>query len=169
MKNFTTMFAVIFLAAVAYGQQVAGVPPGVSPSPSDADLITELLNAPQVMPFGPYDLLQQYESQMTAISQGFGEELLQVLVAVQNGELNPDMADYISEHNYQIAMMQFQLLSVLHADLAKSIADAEGEPDQQRPANGASSSNGSTALRLTKTKMGQINRNTSAADQGSGQ
>jgi len=167
MKKFTTMFAVMFMAAMAYGQQVVGVPPSISPSRSDSGILSDVLNVPEAMPLGPYDLLQQYECQMTAISNDLGEELLQVLAAVQTGELDPDMADYISEHSYEIAVMQFQLLSVLHADLAKSIADAEKEPDEQTPTNDSSPSGSSTALRRTKAQMEHINRNTSTADQGS--
>jgi hypothetical protein len=164
MNKFTTMFAVMFMAAIAYGQQVVGVPPGVSPSPSDYGLLSDVLNVPEAMPLGPHDLLQQYESQMAAISNDLGAELLQVLAAVQTGELDPDMADYISEHSYEIAVMQFQLLGVLHADLAKSIADAEKGPDEQTPVNDSSPSGSSTALRRTNAQLEQINRNTSAAD-----
>jgi hypothetical protein len=167
MKMFATMFALTLMSAIAYGQQVTGVPLGASPSPSNSGLLSDVLNVPEAMPLGPRDLLQQYESQMAAISNDLGEELSQVLAAVQTGELDPDMADYISEHNYEIAMMQFQLLSVLHGDLTKSIADEEAEPDQQMPANDSSPSGSSTALRQTKAHVEHINRNTSAADQGS--
>jgi hypothetical protein len=169
MKKFTTMFAVTLMVALAHGQQVAGVPPGVSPSPSDSTPLNDILSMPQVMPLGPYDLLQGYESQMAEISNNLGEELLQVLIAVQNGELDPDMADYISEHNYEVAIMQFRLLTVFHAVLAKSIADAEKGPNEQTPANGSLPSGSSAALSQTRAQLGHINRNTSAADQGSTQ
>jgi hypothetical protein len=162
MKKFT-MFAVIFAATIAYGQQVAGVPSGVSQSPNDSVLLNDVLNVPSVTPLGPYDLLQQYDSQMMAISQHLGEELLQVLVEVQNDGLDPDTADYVSEHNYELAMMQFQLLSVLHADLAKSIANAEKEPGEQAPTNYALPSDSNAALRQAKTHIGHPNRNISAA------
>lgn len=168
MKNFTTVFASILISATAYGQQVTGVPPGVSPSQSDSTL-NDVLNLPQAMPLGPYDLLQEYESQMAAISDNLGEELLKVLVAVQNGELEPDMADYISEHNYELAMMQFRLLTVLHADLAKSITNAGNNPGDRKPANDALPPGSSTALRRAKAQTQHINRNTSAANRGSTQ
>ena len=168
MKKLSTMLVMIFLAAVAYGQQIADVPPIAPPAPGDDNLITDVLNAPHVMPLGPYDLLQQYENQMAAISQEFGEELLQVLAEVQNDELDPDMANYISEHNYESAMMQFQLLSILHADLAKSIANAEKESDERIPAKHASPSSSGPDRQQTKTYKGQVSHYASAIDQGLG-
>jgi hypothetical protein len=123
------MFVMIFVAALGFGQDSKDVRPGVPVLPSDSTVLTDILNAPPVMPVGPEQLLQDYERQMTAISRQLEGALSEVLDGVQSGELDPDAADYISVQSYHAAMMRYELLSVLHADLAKKIADAAEQAD----------------------------------------
>jgi hypothetical protein len=133
----TLMISVMTLvAAIAQGQQVEGVPPGLPTSPKAAVALNEILKATPVMPVGPDQLLQIYERQMTDISRQLGSALTEVLESVRNGDLDPDVADFISKQTYDVAMMRYELLSVLHADLAKKIADSDGSAAADATADG---------------------------------
>ena len=118
------IFAIILAATLANAQTPTSPPKLVLPANNTA-VLNVLSSEPQVTPIGPYDLLRSYEGAMSDISGRMTQELTEVSKAVDSGQLDPNSADYISEQCYELAIMQYELLSVLHADLAKSIADAQ--------------------------------------------
>ena len=129
-----TILAFIFVAISAVGSicqvQVADIkepdmaPPTVKVVTAPADLpqiLKNAISADPVLPRGPNDLLRDYEVEMEAISRRFANELGAISQAVQYGRVSREQAEGTSSERYQVAMMQFQLFSALHAILAHDI------------------------------------------------
>jgi len=101
------------------------------PRASDAPVVEKLIagvaadharlsNIPPVtpqMPRGPLDVLNEYEQEMTSISDGFSQELAQIIVAVRLGQISASESEDLIWERYQIAIMQFQAFSALHSAL----------------------------------------------------
>jgi hypothetical protein len=141
MKKLLIVVAAMLWVAAAHGEEKINPVPIAVPTTDNA-VIAEILNVRPVVPIGPYDLLRDYERQMNGISQQLGEELRAIMDAVQREDIAPAVGDYFSEHRFQLAMMKFQLLSVLHANLVKSIQDAESADDRSDDAQGAADDRG---------------------------
>ena len=86
--------------------------------------LEEVLNTPSAVPRGPRDLIAEYESGMTDIGNRMSSDLANISQAVQNKELSREQAEYIIGERYQLAMMQFQLLSALHDMLVEDLAQS---------------------------------------------
>ena len=80
-----------------------------------------VLAMPPTLPLGPADLLHGYEDDMRAISARFVNELAVVSKAFTERHMSRDQAEQLSEERYLVAMMQFELLSALHAQLEQEI------------------------------------------------
>jgi len=99
-------------------------PPQIKVAPTSAHLpsaLATMLTANPATPRGPNDLLRDYETQMDAVSRRFSNELGAISQAVQYGRLSREQAEETTSERYQVAMMQFQLLSALHAMLEREI------------------------------------------------
>jgi Spy/CpxP family protein refolding chaperone len=129
-----TILAFIFIALSAAGSvgqvQIAHVKePDIAPPPvrfvtAAADLpqtLKNVISTDPVLPRGPNDLLRDYEAEMEAISRRFATELGAISQAVQYGRVRREQAEETSSERYQVAMMQFQLFSALHAILEHDI------------------------------------------------
>ncbi len=90
---------------------------------TDQELVGLLAVQPQI-PLGPADLLKGYENGMSAIAQRISAELAAIAEAVRLGHITPDQAEYLTQERYQLAIMQYQVLSTLHDSLAQEIAQA---------------------------------------------
>jgi len=86
-----------------------------------SDALTNVLAAPSATPRGPQDQLQDYEAGMVFITQQFSAKIAMIASAVQRGELNREQAENISAEQYEMAQMQFDLLSALHEMLAQDL------------------------------------------------
>ena len=84
--------------------------------------LKQVLTAPSATPRGPRDLIAEYESGMTDIGNRMSSDLANISQAVQKKELTREQAEYIIGERYQLAMMQFQLLSALHDILVEDLA-----------------------------------------------
>lgn len=86
-------------------------------------------------PRGPNDLLRDYEAEMEAISRRFANELGAISQALQYGQISRERAEETSSERYQVAMMQFQLFSALHAmlehDIDRSTTQQQWKSPQQ--------------------------------------
>jgi len=86
--------------------------------------LQEVMSVPSASPLGPRDVIAQYESGMTDIGNRMASDLASISEAVQKKQLTREQAEDIIGERYQLAMMQFQLLSALHdiavEDLAQS-------------------------------------------------
>ena len=133
-----------------------------------AALSNILAVAPQ-MPRGPLDVLNEYEQEMISISDGFSQELAQIIEAVRPGQISASESEGLIWERYQTAMMQFQVFSALHSALRHDL-------DQTRPAQPPASEHGGgevvvaelpfssvplpaslvTYLNLTQSQVGEI-------------
>ena len=90
------------------------------------------MSVPSAAPLGPRELIAQYESGMTDIGNRMASDLASISEAVQKKELSREQAEDIIGERYQLAMMQFQLLSALHdiavENLAQSSTAANASP-----------------------------------------
>lgn len=129
-------------AAAAQGRALsnegatAPTPPvlvGVRDSGAAAELADVLAVQPPV-PEGPADLLKDYEEAMAATAQGFNAEVNQIAEAVQQKQITEDQGEYLAKEAYQLAMMQFQVLSGLYDMLEEQMSQT---PATARPPNAA--------------------------------
>jgi hypothetical protein len=119
--------------------QRAADAPGVEKLPAggaagQAALSNILAVTPQ-MPRGPTDVLNRYEQEMTSISDGFSQELAQIIEAVRLGQISASESEGLIWERYQIAVMQFQVFSGLHSALQHDL-------DQTRPVQPPASEHG---------------------------
>jgi hypothetical protein len=61
---------------------------------------------------------------MTSISDGFSQELSQIIEAVRPGQITASESEGLIGERYQIAMMQFQVFSALHSALQHDLDKA---------------------------------------------
>jgi LTXXQ motif family protein len=100
-------------------------------------VLAELLAVPSAILRGPRDVLGDYEADMTGISTRLSMELESIWHAVKSGELTREQGENISSERYQVAMMQFQVLSALHAMLEQDIAKTSIAPKESNPSQGS--------------------------------
>jgi hypothetical protein len=113
-----------------------GQPPRASDAPpmekltagvaADNAALSNMLAVTPEMPRGPLDVLDKYELEMTSISDGFSQELAQIIEAVRLGQISASESEGLVWERYQIAMMQFQVFSALNSALRHDL-------DQTRP------------------------------------
>ena len=89
--------------------------------------LASVLNVSSGVPRGPRQLLQDYEAEMTAITQMFGDEVAAIANAVHSGQLTSEQGQKISAEQYEQAQMQFELLSAWHEMLEADLARANQE------------------------------------------
>jgi hypothetical protein len=87
-------------------------------------IITQLLDVPVEIPLGPIDVLKGYESAMTAIAEATVAALNGISQAVLEGQITSEEAEYLTQERYEVSMMQYRVLSTLHAGLEHDIAQA---------------------------------------------
>lgn len=75
-----------------------------------------------VVPRGPRDVLRDYELEMASIAGRLSMNLGAISTVVGTGQITREQGEYVSADLYQVAMMQFQLFSALHAMLEADIA-----------------------------------------------
>jgi hypothetical protein len=92
------------------------------------DSVQSVLAMLPTAPRGPSDLLRGYEDDMQAVSARFVNELTVVSKAFAERQITRDQAEHLSEERYLVAMMQFELLSALHAQLEQEIELEEHSP-----------------------------------------
>ena len=90
----------------------------------DISEIAPLLNVTPVMPLGPVDVLKGYENEMTSITQRMSSMMNGIAQAARTGQINREQAEFLIQQNYQVAMMQYQVLSALHETLERDIDHA---------------------------------------------
>ena len=86
--------------------------------------LQEILATPPAAPLGPRDLIAQYERGMTDIGNRMSSELANISEAVQKKLLTREQAEVMIGERYQLAMMQFQLLSALHDLAVEDLAES---------------------------------------------
>jgi hypothetical protein len=114
------------------------LPPQAFANTTQTDEVIERLLAIQpAIPLGPVDVLKSYENEMAMIAQRLSTELTSISQAHQANHITSDRAEYLIQNRYQVAMMQYDVLSSLHDGLEEDIARAaklpasSGEPDKR--------------------------------------
>lgn len=92
------------------------------------DAIADVLAIAPEMPLGPVEILRQYEDQMTLITQTFSAEMALITQAIHQGQITRDQADYLMQQRFQIAMMQYEVLSALHDSLTFELSRTPVSP-----------------------------------------
>jgi len=136
---FIIVFAIIVLSVPAYSAvqrtdevQAAALGDGAITA-QESDALKDTLAIPSAVPRGPQDVLRDYEAGMSSLSEQFSAKLGVLVQAVEKGELSRDQGENISAEQYQVARMQFELLSALHAMLQADVAHAAIAPPQPQP------------------------------------
>jgi len=134
MKVQSILVSVFLLATVpfALSQRIASGEKGIEPpkpqqvlvkTDSQADkTIADILAVTPDLPRGPLDVLQEYRDQMTSVSQALDAELAVISQAVRSGQIKRADGEYLIQQRYQLALMQYEVLSALHDSLAFEIA-----------------------------------------------
>jgi hypothetical protein len=131
----TTVAFVVFLLSMAAipgsllakGKMTASdaQPPEIEIMPSANQLPESILAANPSIPLGPKDLIDGYEEEMNAVSGRFANELSSISHAADENQMSGQQAEETSKERFQVAMMQFQLLVALRANLEREIDRAE--------------------------------------------
>jgi hypothetical protein len=100
-------------------------PPEINITPSANQLPESILAVSPIMPRGPKDLIEGYEGEMQVVSGRFANELASISNAADENKMSGPQAEEISKERFQVAMMQFQLLVALRANLEREIDRAQ--------------------------------------------
>lgn len=95
--------------------------------------LADVMAVPEALPRGPKDLLEDYEAEMSAITQRFSATILVIASAVQSGELTSEQGQKISAEQYQTAQMQFELLGAWRAMLEHDLASVPAPASNPNP------------------------------------
>jgi hypothetical protein len=144
MKTMFSAIAVLILSFIARPQAfsaVAGRNDADIPAPDvqyfvppqDNVVLTEVLRVEPQLPRGPNDILEDYAAEMATITSRMSHELGAICEAMAKGQLSSEQGDYLARERYQVATMQFQLLSALHAILEQSVAQSSAAQTKDDP------------------------------------
>src|SRR5580704_661017 len=101
-------------------------------TPVEEPAITTVPAGPTIAVDDPNQVLQDYDSLMIALTQKFSDTLATIAEAVKRGELSSEQAREVSAEQYQLAHMQFELLSLWRGfeeqDLSR-VPDSQPNPD----------------------------------------
>jgi len=76
------------------------------------------------MPLGPQDVLKSYEIAMGMVADKTSADFSVIVQAQQTSQITREQAEYLLQQRYQMAMMQYQVLSALHEVLKHDIDEA---------------------------------------------
>jgi len=94
-------------------------------------VLSDLIALKPEMPLGPQDLLKSYEIAMSMVADKTSADLSVIVQAQQTNQITREQAEYLLQQSYQIAMMQYQVLSALHDVLKHDIDDAAAQQARQ--------------------------------------
>jgi hypothetical protein len=139
MKSIFTLLAIVFVVAGQSFSEISLSSHHAQPTTTDADILSTVLATPSAAPRGPQDLVQDYEAGMQSITQQFSSRIAAIAAAVNRGELTREQGESIAAEQYQLAQMQFDLLSALREILQQDIARAAADAPRPLPYTGVQS------------------------------
>src|SRR5208337_1718844 len=86
--------------------------------------VSDLIALKPEMPLGPQDVLKSYEIAMSMVADKTSAEFSVIVQAQQTNQITREQAEYLLQQSYQMAMMQYQVLSALHDVLEHDIDEA---------------------------------------------
>ena len=87
-------------------------------------LTSDLIALKPEMPMGPQDVLKSYEIAMSMVAGKTSADFSVIVQARQTNQITREQAEYLLQQRYQVAMMQYQVLSALHDVLKHDIDEA---------------------------------------------
>ena len=94
-------------------------------------VLSDLIAFKPEMPLGPQDVLKSYEIAMSMVTDKASADLSVIVQAQQANQISREQAEYLLQQSYQMAMMQYQVLSALHDVLKHDIDEAAGRQATQ--------------------------------------
>jgi hypothetical protein len=83
------------------------------------------------MPLGPQDVLKSYEIAMNIVADKTSADFFVIVQAQRTNQITRQQAEYLLQQSYQMAMMQYQVLSALHDVLKHDIDKSAGQQERQ--------------------------------------
>jgi len=83
------------------------------------------------MPLGPRDVLKSYEIAMNMVADKTSADFFVIVQAQQTNQITRQQAEYLLQQSYQMALMQYKVLSALHDVLKHDIDKAAGQQVRQ--------------------------------------
>lgn len=90
-------------------------------------VLSDLIALKPEMPLGPEDVLKSYEIAMNMVADKTSADFVVIVQAQQTNQITRQQAEYFLQQSYQMAMMQYQVLSALHDVLKHEIDKAAGQ------------------------------------------
>src|SRR5208283_23553 len=94
-------------------------------------VLSDLIALRPEMPLGPQDVLKSYEIAMSMVADKTSADFSVIVQAQQTNQITREQAEYLLLQSYQMAMMQYQVLSALHDVLKHDIDEAAGQQARQ--------------------------------------
>jgi len=94
-------------------------------------VLSDLIALKPEMPLGPQDVLKSYEIAMSMVADKTSADFSVIVQAQQTNQITREQAEYLLLQSYQMAMMQYQVLSALHDVLKHDIDEAAGQQARQ--------------------------------------
>jgi hypothetical protein len=104
-------------------------------------VLSDLIALKPEMPLGPQDVLKSYEIAMSMVADRTSADFSIIVQAQQANQISREQAEYLLQQRFQIAMMQYQVLSALHDVLKHDIDEAS-----QRATHSLKTSSSNTVL-----------------------
>ena len=134
------MFATLWHTAVAQPKKNAKIQVN-TPPPFETVLasthmqsnpvLSDLVSFQPEMPLGPQDVLKSYEIGMSLVADKTSADFSVIVQAQQTNQITREQAEYLLQQRFQMAMMQYQVLSALHDVLKHDIDEAAGQQARQ--------------------------------------
>jgi hypothetical protein len=149
MKSRNILVAIVILATVWHtaaaqpkkkNLQVDAPPLGsilTGTSMQSTPVLTDVVTRKPEMPLGPRDVLNSYEIAMSMVADKTSTDFSVIVQAQQANQITREQAEYLLQQRYQIAMMQYHVLSALHAALQHDIDDAAQQSNRSLKASGS--------------------------------
>ena len=127
-------------------------------SSDNAHIPAYLLATDPGVPRGPRDVLRDYELEMASIAGRLSVDLGAISNAVRTGQITREQGEYVGGELYDVAMMQFQLFSALHAMLEADIARTPPVRTDPTPSSAGGLVDGRNAIFLfaPQSRIGRI-------------
>jgi hypothetical protein len=94
-------------------------------------VLSDIIALKPEMPLGPQDVLKSYEIGMSLVADKTSADFAGIVQAQQTNQITRQQAEYLLQQRYQMAMMQYQVLSALHDVLKHDIDEAAGQQARQ--------------------------------------
>ena len=94
-------------------------------------VLSDLIALKPEIPLGPQDILKSYEIAMSMVAEKTSADFSAIVQAQQTNQITREQAENLLLQSYQMAMMQYQVLSALHDVLKHDIDEAARQQARQ--------------------------------------